>query len=91
MPGLLSTIFDGSDDADTGTQGSSNSLGAEAGGELHLDPSITISNTMSGSYESPDGTTHSWERTDSITLDTDTQIVTKVTAVLTDDSSSETF
>lgn len=90
MPGLLSSIFDGSD-GDAATESSSNSTTAEAGGELHLDPSITISNTMSGSYESPDGTTHSWERTDSITLETDTQIVTKVTAVLTDDSSSEAF
>jgi len=90
MPGILSSIFEGSDDqgGEGGYESQSDTYDATAGTDTHIDPSITISNSMSGSYESPDGTSHSWERTDSITLETDTHVVTQVTAVLTDDSSS---
>jgi len=91
MPGILSSIFETDDTSgasDGGYEGESNTYEASAGTDTHIDPSITISNSMSGSYESPDGSTHSWERTDSVTLEVDTQVVTQVSAVITDDTSS---
>lgn len=82
MPGLLSSIFDdnGKDDAY-----SSSSQTHEAGGDAELDlaPEITVSSHMSGSYETDDGTTHSWERTDTVTLHADTHVSAAVDAVLT--------
>ena len=71
------------DDSDGGTENASSTYHAGADGGLDLSPDITISNTMGGSYETPDGATHSWERTDEVTLTTDTQIVTAVDAMLT--------
>ncbi|MBN2972796.1 hypothetical protein JW805_12290 [Roseomonas aeriglobus] len=83
MPGLFSTIFDETD-SDGGRETQTSDHSADAGTDLHLDPSITIESHMGGTYETPDGTTHSWERTDSVTLETDTQIVTHVSATVSD-------
>ena len=102
MPGLLSSIFDGSssdgaqnggspasdsggDDASDTYEASSSSYAADADGDLHLDPSITFSSTSTGDYETPDGTTHTWERTDEVTLTTDIHVGAAVDTLVTID------
>lgn len=76
------------DTGDEGGESQASNHHAGADGDLDLAPSITIGNTMSGSYETPDGTTHGWERTDEVTLTTDTQIVTAVDTMLTVEDAS---
>ena len=69
-------------------QSDSSSYSAGAENDTHLDPSVDVGVGMGGSYETPDGTTHSWENSQDVSLTTDTHAVTEVGGMLTTENES---
>lgn len=65
MAGLLSNVFDG---GDTGSQQGDASLAAEVEQVLDIEQEITISHTETVSWQSADGTTHSFTNSQDVTL-----------------------
>ena len=51
---------------------------------IQLDPSIHLHNEVSGGWEDADGTTHSWSRTDDVSVHADAGVVFSVVGAVYD-------
>ena len=89
MAGFLTGVFGGGDqhagDHDANEQNAAEQQ-ASAEAEVQLSAEANVSNEMSGSYDSPDGSSGGWSRSDEVNFETDLDASVSTDTLLTIES-----